>query len=310
MWAITSHFNPVGYKRRLSNYRIFRANLEVPLVTVELSFDGRFELTDDDADIIIQISGGAVLWQKERLLNLAIRAVPSNVKNIAWLDCDVILKRADWVDGAKRQLNEFNIVQLFSDVVHLNSEDCEKSDYHNGHMSVPGIASLPNARELLSLGRQERDYIKFVMKKEQLWHTGLAWAANRRLLEDHGFYDAAIVGGGDSWMVSAMYGQFEATIKKCLLNATRQQHYLRWAIPFHKSVAERIGHVSGTIYHLRHGEIKKRGYVDRQEWLTSFNFDPDKDLKIGPNGAWEWTRPRPELESFLMRYFINRAEDE
>ena len=66
MWAITSYFNPVGYRRRLSNYRTFRADLAVPLVAVELSFDGRFELTDDDADILIQLSGGAVLWQKDR----------------------------------------------------------------------------------------------------------------------------------------------------------------------------------------------------------------------------------------------------
>ena len=73
MWAITTYFNPVQYKRRLSNYKIFRANLGIPLVTVELSFDGRFELTNRDADILIQISGGAVLWQKERLLNVALK---------------------------------------------------------------------------------------------------------------------------------------------------------------------------------------------------------------------------------------------
>jgi hypothetical protein len=310
VWAITSYYNPVRYKRRLSNYRIFRANLGIPLVTVELSFDGRFELTDDDADILIQLSGGAVLWQKERLLNLAIKAVPLNVKKIAWLDCDVILKRTDWVDEAKRQLNEFNVIQLFSDSVHLNPEDYENSNHYNGHTSVPGIAGLSNARELLSLGGQEINHIKFVLRKEQIWNTGLAWAANRTLLEDHSFYDAAIVGGGDSIMASAMYGRFEALIKKFQLNATRQQHYLRWAVPFHKSVAERIGHVSGTIYHLRHGEIKKRRYLDRQACLAGFDFDPDTDLKIGSNGAWEWTRPRPELESFLTSYFISRAEDE
>jgi hypothetical protein len=42
MWAITSYFNPAGYKLRLSNYRKFRANLGTPLVTVELSFDGTY----------------------------------------------------------------------------------------------------------------------------------------------------------------------------------------------------------------------------------------------------------------------------
>jgi hypothetical protein len=47
---------------------MFRANLGAPLVTVELSFYGRFELTDQDADVLIQLSGGACSG-KERLLN-------------------------------------------------------------------------------------------------------------------------------------------------------------------------------------------------------------------------------------------------
>ena len=79
----------------------FRSNLGVPLVTIELSFDGAFELEKGDAEILIQISGGAVVWQKERLLNLALKAVPSEVVKIAWLDCDLIIERPDWVDEAE-----------------------------------------------------------------------------------------------------------------------------------------------------------------------------------------------------------------
>ena len=311
MWAITCYYNPVRYKRRLSNYRIFRANLGVPLVTVELSFDGRFELTEDDADILVQLSGGAVLWQKERLLNLAFKAVPSNVKNVAWLDCDVILERADWVEEANRQLNAFNVIQLFSAAVEINSEDHEKrSDHYNGDSSVPGVASLSNASELLSLGKQELYRTRAALNKEVLFHPGLAWAANRTLLEEHGFYDVSILGGGDELMAGAMYGQCESSTRKFLLNAARQRHYLKWAIPFHKSVAGCIGHVSGTIYHLAHGERKNRAYRVRQEQLAGFDFDPDADLTVGANGAWHWAKPRPDLEDFLRKYFTSRAEDE
>ena len=311
MWAITSYFNPVGFKRRLSNYRIFRANLAVPLVAVELSFDDRFELTDGDADILIQLSGGAILWQKERLLNLALKAVPSEVRNIAWLDCDVILERADWAEEAKRQLNACNVIQLFSAAALVSPEDYERrTDRLNGEASVPGIASLSNASELLSLAKRDQDRIKAASNKQMLFHPGLAWAAKRQLLEDHGFYDVSIVGGGDELMAAAMYGQYESLMKKFSLNSARQQHYLKWAVPFQKSVTACIGHVSGTIYHLAHGATKNRAYRVRQERLAGFDFNPDTDLKVGANGAWHWARSRPDLEDFLKAYFIRRAEDE
>ena len=110
-------------------------------------------------------------------------------------------------------------------------------------------------------------------------------------------------------MVAAMYDRFQI-IKRYRLNTARRQHYLRWAIPFQKSVAGRIGNISGTIWHLDHGTIQNRGYVDRQLRLSGFDFDPDRDLRIGANGAWQWARPRPELEDFLRQYFVSRAEDE
>jgi hypothetical protein len=47
---------PLRYKQLLSNY-------------------GQSKLNEKDADILIQSSGGAVLWQKERLLNHSIKAL-------------------------------------------------------------------------------------------------------------------------------------------------------------------------------------------------------------------------------------------
>jgi hypothetical protein len=106
-----------------------------------------------------------------------------------------------------------------------------------------------------------------------------------------------------------MYGQCESSIGKFLLNAARQRHYLKWAVPFHQSVAGCIGHVSGTIFHLAHGERRNRAYRVRQERLAGFDFDPDIDLRIGANGTWHWARPRPDLEDLLGKYFASRAED-
>ena len=45
--AVTCLFNPCGYRRPVQNHRRFAAGLAaagVPLTTVELSYDGRFEV--------------------------------------------------------------------------------------------------------------------------------------------------------------------------------------------------------------------------------------------------------------------------
>ena len=92
-WAITAYFNPAGYEARRTNFRTFRDNLKLPLVAVELAFDGDFELTDTDAEILVRLSGGDVLSQKERLLNIALKALPPHCRKVAWLDCDVVFSR-------------------------------------------------------------------------------------------------------------------------------------------------------------------------------------------------------------------------
>src|SRR5215204_4074910 len=91
LWAITSYFNPMRYGRRLANYRLFREHLPLPLIPVELSFGANdFELREGEADVLIQLRGQDVLWQKERLLNVALGELPSGCTKVVWLDCDVV----------------------------------------------------------------------------------------------------------------------------------------------------------------------------------------------------------------------------
>jgi hypothetical protein len=303
MWAITSYYNPVRYKRRLANYRTFRENLAVTLVTIELSFDGQFELTEGDADILIQISGGAVLWQKERLLNVALKSVPPNVSNIAWLDCDVIFGRPNWVDAANEQLDKFNVIQLFSDIVDLNRED-HLNNCHDIPPSAHGIVGLISENsfgqsDVMPAGRNKRGFAQ----------GGMAWASRRQILEQHGLYDAMIVGGGTRAQVQASYGNFDKYVDAAHFNAAQREHYLKWAVPYHRSVGERVGHVSGRLYHLWHGEIGRRHYHEERRKLAEHNFNPNIDIVIGSNGAWQWARSRPDLEKFLTNLFMGRAED-
>jgi hypothetical protein len=303
VWAITSYYNPARFKRRLQNYRIFRENLAVPLVAVELSFDGHFELTEKDADVLIQISGGAVVWQKERLLNIALGAVPPDVDNIAWIDCDVIFDRSDWVDEANRRLDEFNVVQLLSDQVDLRPED-HHTNFH--FQDLP-----PSGRGIISMVRENQSGqagLPTPGQNRRSFAWGLGWAARSAILRDHGLYDAMIGGGGTRALVSAIYGEFEKITEAFQLTPARQQHYLTWARPYHQAVGGRVGYVDGRLYHLWHGDIGNRNYANRHRGLVDFNFELS-DLVVGSNGAWHWSRSKPELENFLVNHFISRAED-
>ena len=83
LWAITSYYNPLAYRRRRDNYRSFRQRLGVPLLTVELAYGPQFELGEGDADLLLQRRGRAVLRPKERLLNLALEALPRACTKVA-----------------------------------------------------------------------------------------------------------------------------------------------------------------------------------------------------------------------------------
>jgi hypothetical protein len=304
MWALTTYFNPIRYKRRLSNYRIFRSGLHIPLVTVELSFDGQFELTKNDADVLIQISGGAVLWQKERLLNIAIKSVPSDVKNIAWLDCDILFERNDWVEEAEKQLNErYNVVQLFSKAIYLNEKDAvENLHNYNSYPAVPGLVALYKNNNILPL-----DKLAVSTQGGLVYNPGLAWAGKTEIFVKHGFYDQAIIGAGDLYMANSIFGTMDSMKKLHSLNEPRNDSYLKWGEPFHQTVANKVGFISGGIYHLWHGDTKNRNYKDRFKILA--DFDPRADVYIGENGVWHWTKPNTALAEQLRAHFLNRRED-
>jgi len=303
MWAITSYFNPAGFKSRLPNYRAFRSNLAIPLVTVELSFDGRFELAEGDADILVQISGGAVLWQKERLLNIALQRVPAGVGNVAWIDGDLIFERSDWVTEAAAKLEEVPVVQLLTEQVDLEPDE--------GRSKAEWRQIAPSGRSAASVLKDgkfshPKQTVSGQARRSYAW--GCAWAARRSLLDAHGFYDGLIVGGASRAIAGTMTGQFEEVITGMQLGPAHAQHYLAWARPFHRAVDGRLGFIDGRVYHLWHGDIENRNYGGRYKGLVEHGFEPD-DIAIGANGAWHWARSKPDLERYLMSHFITRAED-
>jgi hypothetical protein len=306
LWALAAYFNPAGFERRRTNYRDFRRRLPVPLATVELARSpDAFQLRDGDADILIQLTGEDTLWQKERLLNLALRALPAECDQVAWLDCDIIFDTPDWPARVSAALEQHPLVQAFARFFELDAE-ADADSLHPG-VSIGGGASA--AHRLANGVTVEQLFAPRLGNRIQRGHTvGLAWAARRALLDRHGLYDACILGGGDKAMMSAALGRFEYVVSLDL-NERQMAHYLAWARPFHADVAARIGTVDATVYHLWHGELRYRQHRHRHRLFREFGFDPYADVALDAGEVWQWSSAKPEMHAFFRSYFASRRED-
>jgi len=304
-WAITCYFNPVGYRRRLENYRVFRQRLVVPLVTVELSFDGNFELSEEDADVLVKIRGGDVMWQKERLLNVALKWVPENCDKVGWLDCDVVFDSNDWVQRASRALDQFPLVHLFHERYDLSpSVGIDSID-----LCDTGTVASSVVYKFTTEEASPEDYLLSVPRQKRLVTTGVAWASPKEVLQKHGLYDACILGGGDRAILCAALGKFDYCTRPFLMSARRAEHYLAWAHPYFKMIRGRVGYVPGRLFHLWHGEVADRQYEERRRYLAKFDFDPFSDIALDENGCWRWNSDKTELHKCVKDYFESRNED-
>jgi hypothetical protein len=301
-WAITSYFNPAGYRIHRTKYDVFRDHIGVPLVAVELAYGKDFELGPGDATRLVRLRSDQILWQKERLLNLAIEALPKEAEHVAWLDADVVFGREDWVERTREALEHHPIVQPYGRV----------HDLPPG--AGPGPGSVPHAlmtRPSLGAVAAERGFDPAATSTNMLevGSPGHAWAMRRNALEEVGLYDAMIMGSGDNAIAMAALGHIETYVSAYDMNPFEAECYRRWATPFFAVAKGGLGFVPGDLYHLWHGDLSDRGYGDRYPGLSPFEFNPDKDISIDRQGAWKWSSNKPDLHEYVASYFRSRKED-
>lgn len=294
LWVITTFFNPAGYRRRLLNYRRFRAALKLPLAVVELSFHGAWELTECDADKLVRVADGDVMWQKERLLNVALKQLPPECEYVAWIDADVLMQDPDWPRQTIDALATTPVVQLFSTVRHL--------DPSGNVVAAPGAASAAAAVR----GGLPPSVVIGTMKT---FAHGNGMAARRELLERHGLYDGCVIGGGDTALMGGAYGVQDVVADCWRMSAAQRAHYLHWAKAFRADVRGRVGVLEGEVHHLWHGDLGDRRYDLRHIDLEPHRLDPYLDIRPGVDGAWRWATDKPGLHDLLRDYFRQRNED-
>ena len=286
----------------MDNYRIFRERMAAPLLTIELGYHDNFELRKNDATHLIQLRADHVMWQKERLLNVARAELPDECEFVVWLDCDVVFERQDWLEATVDSLRESVLIQPYSVVCDLKRD-----------ADIPDTTKDGVLLERQSMAWQYRKgTINFNSTSTSMlghYSPGHAWAIRREAMEGPGFYDAMILGSGDFAMAMAAVGRYDDIAKTYAMNPQQAKHYRSWAKEWNRAIGGSIGVVEGALYHLWHGELGDRGYDRRYASLEQFEFDPFKDIAIDMNGCWRWSSNKIAFHEYVQKYFESRRED-
>jgi hypothetical protein len=277
---ITTHWNPSEFSKPIETYYRWQATIPRKIRVMEAVYSGRQR--DIPSSKHFEAGIDSILWQKERLINLAIKSLPKQVKWVAWVDHDLIFENDRWVEDAVVQLSRgMDVVQLF-DQVKYTDRDGNVTETRHG------------AAAILAQG-QEPDCA-----------PGGAWMASRKWLDSiGGLYDLNICGGGDATFFQAITG-FHTRYLTRQTPALRED-CLRYVSRVNKA---KWGFVKGSVVHMWHGDRANRQYISRDAILDQWSFDPQKHLRTTQNGLLAWSDLAPKgLRRAVANYFADRRED-
>lgn len=283
--------NPCGFKRRVNLAKDFIIRMQrephIKLYIVELSYSGRFEITESRNPRHLQLSADVPLWHKENMINIGVqRLLPESWKCFAWIDADIEFESPTWARDALATLGgSKDVIQLWS--------HCDDMNKHGDTMKI--FQSFGYQYEK---GRAYTQGVNF-------WHPGYAWAMTRRAYDRiGGLYELSILGSGDHNMAMGILGY--ESINKLTTNAYKES-----LEDFRSRCTLRVGYIPGVIRHHFHGSKKNRRYHDRWKILVKYKYDPSKHVMHNEQGILVPTRECPDgMLHDIRAYFKERNEDE
>ena len=297
LYIITVFFNPCKFNNLRQNYYIFRNEIEknenVNLITVELSFDGQFELVGDN---IYQLSSNSIMWQKERLINYGITLLPKDCYKFIWSDCDILFLNPNWLEIALTELKENTIIQVYKKVYLSPKGEREFSPFFTSQQGV------------LWQYKIHKNWLNRRISKELKFSSpGFIWGVNSKGFKELGLYDKGITGSGDTIILDCLldsegiHGYYDKTTDSMKQSIKEYKNKL-------KSLNLNIGYAPLDIQHLYHGTTANRNYLPRHEILRDNNFDPNLDIKLDCN-VFEWNSAKIDMHDRIKQYFFDRKED-
>jgi len=257
--VIIPYFEYTGNPRR-------RANLDATLKQLGGIDHVVSAFCDNPPPDALSFDHGAMIWQKERLVNLAVDAAGTSHDRIIILDADCIFQNHDWLDNINRALDECDIVQCF------NSLEYQFDDRNYNLQGA--VASY-------------RIYGKYTGSV-----TGGAWAFRAPFPR---YYEHCVVGGGDTAFCDKLLDRGSTFIQ----SQAHRAHYLAW----YSSQAQRtFGYANNTAKCLPCGSFHTRNFASRHRILR--NYSPLDDTFTKPGELLQM--PNKKLELAILDFLVGR----
>lgn len=312
--ALTTYYNPLRGERRRRNYQVFRAHVGVPLVTVEWSREGDFELAPGDAEVLLRVSGGDLLWQKERMLNIGLAHIREQrlADDVAMLDADVVFEDADWPQRVRAALDAHPLAQCHSHVTYLARQPVWPAT-RAALLQLRAEATAPSQASALASGKPlyaDNPALAAVfatLLTPATGHPGMTTAIRVSRMPAFRFYENNIVGAGDSVLVAAASGRLDELFGNRPYAKRHEEDIRAWAAHCVGSGALGLGVAHNGILHLWHGEPGHRQYTQRLQILASHDYDPARDVD-GSGPALRCTPAARGLGDAIAAYLVSRND--
>lgn len=300
--VIACYFNPFRspHRKRAFDEFYFRIKHLPHRILECLIADSEPELPETES--ISHVRTENLLWHKETLLNKIIAELPKKFRFVFWSDADLIFTNPRWLTESVAVLRKENIVQPFEYAVHLDKGEIEPSFDTSKAFSV----SNPNAINSKVWRSFAANYASDTHWQSEDYnthgHVGFVWGARREILEKIPLYDHALIGGGDHIIAHAAAGQI---LHHCIAKSFKSNlvEIEAWSKAFYGEVQGKIGFTKGAVYHLWHGDLKKRQYHKR---VLEFSEINKNITQRDENGFF--ISDKPEAEGYLLNYFSYREE--
>lgn len=303
--VISCYFNPQNSSYRRKAFQEFYnsiKHLNHRIVECVIG-DAKPEL--EQTKYVTRIATPNLLWHKEAILNKIIKSLGTEYDYIFWVDADVIFTNKNWLVEGVEVLQTANICQPFEYCVHLDQDELEPTNMNTFATEKSNAYSNFFTREIKVWRSFCANHTTFSDRAadenyDKHGHVGMAWGARAGIVRRVPLYDKALVGGADHIIAHAAAGHIP---HKCITKSFTEniEEIFDWSRNFYKQVDGKIGYVPGDLYHIWHGDIKKRQYLKRVQEFTPMSKTITKKDK---NGLY--VTDHKEHQNYVSNYFQQR----